>query len=108
MKGVRDMTRAVVRDNQGTVHRFTFSDSHVGFCSCHRWAVTKIPMTPRRAEQLAKKYGKPVPLGGPFVELTKEQALRDWGYHVANLPGQEIQRSTSGTVRQEQEELVTA
>jgi hypothetical protein len=70
-------------------------------------------MTAKRAEQLARKYGKerfgPLGTGGlPFVELTKEQALRDWGYHIANLPGQEIQLSTSVTVRQEQEELVIA
>lgn len=102
------MARAVVRDNRGVVHRFHFSDSYVGSCSCNRWAVAKIPMTPRRAEQLAKKYGtERGPLGGrPFVELTKEQALRDWGYHIANLPGPEIQRSV--TVQEPEPELVTA
>lgn len=84
-------TRTVVRDQRGIVHRFVFAD-HVGTCSCNRWAVAKIPMTAKRLEQLAKQYGKErfrgmdISQGVSFIELTKEQALRDWGYHVANLP----------------------
>ncbi|SLM49235.1 protein of unknown function [Nitrospira japonica] len=67
-------------------HRFHFSQkAQAGTCSCGRWAITR-----RRA--MTNKAGP----GPAFVELTEQQALKDWGNHIANLPeGQTVHSSAS-------------
>lgn len=72
-------------------HRFHFSQDAVATCRCGRWAVAKI----RRFRTADSQAGYERP-GTPFVELTEQQALKDWGHHVANLPdGQTVHSSAA-------------
>lgn len=73
-----------MRRQRAAFHRFHFSqEASVGTCRCGRWAVAKV----RRALMAD---------GLPFVELTEQQALKDWGHHVANLSdGQTVHSSVA-------------
>lgn len=68
-------------------HRFHFShEAGAGTCTCGRWAVAK-----RRPPKNPEAGHRPA-----FVELTEQQALKDWRNHIANLPdGQTVHSSAS-------------
>lgn len=77
------------------IHRFHFSKEGLATCACGRWALSKVPMTASRAQQLAKRYGKErfglqadliLQVGVPFTPLTEEEAVRSWECHIKNLP----------------------
>lgn len=84
-----------VTQESPTAHRFHFSKNGVATCSCGRWTLAKIHMTATRAQRLARKYGKErfgpradgiLMTGTRFKELTEEEAMKDWGFHVRSLP----------------------
>ncbi len=63
-------------------------------CTCGGWAISKIPMTPARAQRLARRYGKErlgpqadsiLQHGLPFTPLTEDDAIRSWECHIRAL-----------------------
>lgn len=77
------------------VHQFQFSTEGVARCACGSWAISKIPMTPARAQRVARRYGKErlgpqadsiLQHGLPFTPLTEDDAIRSWECHIRNLP----------------------
>lgn len=94
-------------------HQFHFSKESVATCACGRWAMTKIPMTAARAQQVAKRYGKArfgpqadliLKAGVPFTTLSQEEGLKGWEDHIKNLPERGARVNGCASIRQKRRE----